>query len=238
MANFKRFMFDNFIVGEKEEEAFADDSSLEQESFAGDQVEEPSFQPEEEDVAPEFVREPAPMVNEAQQEAFQTLAKEIEQAREDGYEKGFTACRESTEAQQVELLQNLGKELKEIFSQIEKKTEAFEKNSVGVLVEALQKLVPSLLTEKAEEIVANFMKENFANIKNEPKLSFYIHPGIASAVQKEIVELARVNDFEGKISIHKDETLGLADCRIEWDNGGVERKSEEVLKKVEAFFVD
>ena len=43
--------------------------------------------------------------------------------------------------------------------------------------------------------------------------------------------MAHVFDFEGKITLHKDSSLAMGDCRVEWENGGVERNSADMLDK-------
>ena len=48
-----------------------------------------------------------------------------------------------------------------------------------------------------------------------------------------MIYIAALGDVEGKIALHKDASLGKADCRIEWENGGVERNSAELGKKIE-----
>ena len=45
-------------------------------------------------------------------------------------------------------------------------------------------------------------------------------------------KLANKNDYEGKISVHKDADMGLSDCRVEWKNGGVERNSSKIINKI------
>ena len=46
-------------------------------------------------------------------------------------------------------------------------------------------------------------------------------------------KLAEQNDFEGKIAVHKDNSLGLSDCKIEWKDGRIERRAEDFIDKVE-----
>ena len=82
------------------------------------------------------------------------------------------------------------------------------------------------------ELVSKFIADNFNNFKDEAKLSFYIHPDIISYAQQKIAALANSYDFEGKIALHKDASLAKSDCRIEWENGGVELKGADQLAKV------
>ena len=60
-----------------------------------------------------------------------------------------------------------------------------------------------------------------------------IHPDLAEAVKKNIAEIVVKNSFPGKIAVVRDETLLPGDCRIEWKNGGLERKTEDVLNQAE-----
>ena len=96
----------------------------------------------------------------------------------------------------------------------------------------LQKILPNLSNEHAVEILNRFLEDNFANFRTEPKLSFFFNPEIAPSMQQQIAKLAHIQDFEGKISLHKDNNLALSDCRIEWENGGVGRSSDKLLEKV------
>ena len=51
-------------------------------------------------------------------------------------------------------------------------------------------------------------------------------------------KLANANDFEGKISLHKDASMAPGDCRIEWKNGGIERSSHKMLEKIDNLLDD
>ena len=64
-------------------------------------------------------------------------------------------------------------------------------------------------------------------------MSFYFNPETIKDIQETIGKLANSNDFEGKISLHKDSSLGMADCRIEWENGGVELNNDKTLEKLD-----
>ena len=80
--------------------------------------------------------------------------------------------------------------------------------------------------------VKNFLAENFANFSSQETLSFSFNPEIIPQVADSIGRLAEQNDFEGKISVHKDISLGLSDCRVEWKSGGVERKTSSFINKI------
>ena len=119
---------------------------------------------------------------------------------------------------------------------ISDKEKQLENQALELAREVVVKLVPSIEKENAAALVAEFLSKNFKNFKNEAKLSFYFNPDIIKPMQETIARLANINDFEGKISLHKDASLSVSDCRIEWENGGVERSGEQALKKVGEIF--
>ena len=88
------------------------------------------------------------------------------------------------------------------------------------------------MEENAVALVDKFLQDNFNNFKYNEKLSFYINPDIISYIQDSIVKLANSNDFEGKISIHKDSSLERCACRVEWENGGVEYSPDKQLEQI------
>lgn len=232
MAEFKKFMFDNFIVEEPEEKV---------EEEAVEVVETP---------VPEIVPEPEPEVEDVQEAAYEEvvepepepvktyteeeLAEQIRIAEQNGYEKGFKSSQCSMDAASANVLNEINSRLLQLVTDEQKQNSEMEKQSLDLVLSIVRKLVPSLLSDEAKNIVNKFIADNFNNFKNESKLSFYIHPDIISCVQENIAKLANRHDFEGKIALHKDNSLGISDCRIEWENGGVERNAGHLADKIEA----
>lgn len=231
MADFKKFMFDNFVVDNKTNKSKKADE-VPVEKVEAEVVSKPVEQNKTEefetfDVDYEEVKEEK--VTYTQEE----LDSRVKIARDEGYEEGFKASQSSLEVNRIELLANVDANLLNIFEKIDAKVFEMEKDCAELLKAVLRKIVPGVLEEKAKEIVESFIKDNFVNIKKEAKLSFYANPEVIPYVQEVVAGLARASDFEGKISMHKDAGLGISDCRIEWEKGGVERNAEEILNKVD-----
>ena len=81
-------------------------------------------------------------------------------------------------------------------------------------------------------MIKKFLEDNFKNFSQESKLSFYFNSAVIAQAQQILANLARKYDFEGKITLHKDDSLGKSDCRVEWENGGVERNSSGLQAEV------
>ena len=161
------------------------------------------------------------------------LQEEIKQAKEEAYNKGLEEAKNSLEEKQNILLEDIKNQLMTIFASLDEKKSDMERSTLNFAVGLVKKILPTLEKERAEQEVKSFLAENFANFASQEALSFSFNPEIISQVADSIGRLAEQNDFEGKISVHKDVSLGLSDCRVEWKSGGVERKTSNILNKVE-----
>ncbi len=228
MVAYKKFEFDNFVVEDDDVnviETVDTELDISSEELTTSEV-ETIFEPEPE---PEPEIEPVIEVVTYSEEEMSAAKVQAEQI---GYDKGYQAKCEESDSAITTLLSNIDNKLFEVIASREQVQHELEQDFLALNRSVLQKLLPELSNEHATEILNRFLEKNFANFRAEPKLSFYFNPEIASAMQQQIAKLARLQDFEGKISLHKDSSLALADCRIEWENGGVGRSSDKLLEKV------
>ena len=221
MAELKKFLFDNFIIGGRETKQPEPEVEI---------VEEENLPPVEEVEEVETVEENIPQEETFSQEDLELKATEADRA---GYERGYEAARQEQIEENNRLLNDISQKLTVLLAQCEDTGKQYEQEAAKVLKQALQTLVPPLLEENAIAMVTKFLQDNFNNFKQNEKLSFYIHPDIISYIQDSIIKLAISNDFEGKIAIHKDSSLDKSSCRVEWDNGGVEYTPSGQLEQVE-----
>ena len=156
----------------------------------------------------------------------------IAQAQEVAYNKGFEEAKTAIIEKQNILLEDIKNQLMTIFASLEEKKSDLETSALNFAVSLVEKILPTLEKEVAEKEVKIFLAENFANFSSQESLSFSFNPDMLSHISSSIRRLAEQNDFEGKISVHKDLSLGLSDCRVEWKSGGVERKTSTVIDKV------
>lgn len=233
MAELRKFLFDNFVIEEKRKNK-------------PEVVEtEPEVLPIAETLPVEETKKDDDDVNDAAFEEIATpepkektfteaeVAEKIKAAEQAAYERGLKTARVGIENTISALLENINNRLMALLADSSRAEENAEQEIFALARAVVEKLVPSLTEENAADIVKKFIGENFNNFKNEAKLSFYIHPDIISYAQETIAKLANSYDFEGKIALHKDASIDKADCRIEWENGGVERNSAELGKKIE-----
>ncbi len=228
MVAYKKFEFDNFVVDDEEDNVIA---TIEAETTSPiiEDIIEPVVEDEE---TPSLELEPEPEIEVITFSEEELSAAKI-QAEQEGYNKGYQAKSEELENTINGVLIDINNKLSAIFSAQDKFQEQIEQDFMRFNRTILQKLLPELSDERAVDILNRFLENNFSNFRAEPKLSFFFSPQIASSMQEQIAKLAHIHDFEGKISLHKDNNLGLSECRIEWENGGVSCSFDNLLEKVD-----
>ena len=182
------------------------------------------FEEEHVDNAPEIIE---PSYSEEE------LKEAVKQAEEAAYSKGFQAASDDISEKHNLLLGDIKNQLMAIYAEIENKKSEIETSSLKFALGVIRKVLPTLERERAEAEVKSFLADNFANFAGQESLSFSFNPETVSLVAESIGRLAEQNDFEGKIAVHKDASLGVSDCRVEWKSGGVERSMTKTLDKIE-----
>ncbi len=228
-------MFDNFVIKNEADEAICDEN-LTDEMVSDEIVESVEAETEVEAVPVEIIQQET--VVEDIQIVENTYSEEefrnaIKTAEEVSYEKGFQAALNDETKQQNILLEDIKNQLMAIFASTEQRNIDMEKDNLRFMLSAIRKIFPTMEKENAAKEVQNFLSENFSSFAKQEVLSFSFNPSSASQAAKIIGKLAEQNDFEGKISVHKDETMGASDCRVEWKNGGSERNAAKILDQIE-----
>ncbi len=237
MAEYQKYMFDNFVITTpKKEDMPAMEEDSEAELVAPEIVEPEPVEAEpvafEEKVVEEEIKPVEHMYTESE------FTEAVAKAEAEGYEKGKQEVAETELNRHNILLEGIKNQLMAIFAAVEEKAANQEASAISFAVDLVRKLLPTLEKDRAEAEVKNFLAQNFANFSSQESLSFSFNPEVISLVADSIGRLAEQNDFEGKIAVHKDNSLGPSDCRVEWKNGGVERNIRKSLDKVEQMITE
>lgn len=244
MAEYRKYLFDNFVINEgKKKEASVDEplvDELETSNIEAEEEDDKAQANDEEIISEneniEFEPEPEPEPYIAPIEEMFTqddIDNAVAKAKEDAYAQGLQAAQESELNHQNLLLEEIKNQLSLIFADAEKQNDDQELSALRFMAAALHKLFPTLEKIDGVSEIKSFLDENFAKLSARKSLAFFLNPDMAKKAAPLIQKAAEHNDFEGKISIHKDENLGFSDCRIEWEEGYVERNTTKLLERLE-----
>lgn len=238
MAEYQKFMFDNFVIECDEEECVA----------------EPLVVPEDEDISvvsldtiEEVVEESFDTeVNEEREETAEIVIEEpkaptytqeemdmaVLTAEEKGFAKGKELALNDIEQQKQSTILQIEEQLKHLIISQEENTNLLENSALEIALAAVEKILPSLEHDVAKKEIEAFLMDNFSKFRRENNLAFCFNPNMAAEIAPILSKLANKHDYEGKISVHKDINLGLSDCKVEWKNGGVERNITKLKDKI------
>lgn len=229
MADYKKYMFDNFVINDKNPPKYVPEEIISSAEDKEDISEDKVFEVEE-------VEESQPIEEPQIKEitfSQEDMDKAVRQAEEQSYEKGYNAAISEKEKAETMLLDSINNRLMTILADISSNNASQEQSALRFAVSLVKKLLPQLEETVAVKEVESFIEDNFKNFSKEGSLSFCFNPEIIGDIAPKLSHLAEKHDYEGKIAIHKDISLGLSDCKIEWLNGGVEKNTAHAISRVE-----
>ena len=219
-------------------------------------ADEPAGAPPDETPVEETGTSPSPVEElqatvQAAQEALEQAVKPVftqdemdaakTAAHEDGYQTGFEEGRaaawqeamQSVEKQTSDTLTVIANSVKELLARSQNDSQAAFAAAVDFAMAVCRKAVPALSERHAIGEIAALLEKNFRFLKDEPKISLRLNPQLADRIKPMLAALVKRESFGGQIAVVRDDSLPVGDCRIEWKNGGLERKTQDVLNQTE-----
>lgn len=222
--------FEELILPVQEESTSVDTEERIEETEKTEEAEETGEEPAENEEIPQL-----PTFSEEEIEAAKLSSYE------DGYQKGLTEGQEtawkeamdSVEKQQADTLEIIADHLKKLQPVCQQAAETAFSTAVEFSMAVSRKIFPALAEREGLNEIRNLLEKNFHFLKEEPKISIRLHPDMVEPLKKVLAEIVIKESFPGKIAVIKDESIPVGDCKIEWKNGGLERKTEDVLNQAE-----
>ena len=165
-------------------------------------------------------------------------AEEIEAARQAGYAEGDAAGRQdAVNGIEKQLLNGLGRLVEQINAVAEDQArfqDLLTSRSVELALKAIRKMFPALAERdglvEIEAVLADCLRE----ARSEPKIVIRIAEDRKAPLQERVDALSAAAGHDGVVLVMGDDTLGPADCRVEWAEGGAERVVQHMWQEFEA----
>lgn len=151
----------------------------------------------------------------------------------EGRVRGMEEMRASAEALAAQMLTRIEEGAKGAFAAVDTATDSIKRDAVQAAILVLRKLAPGFAkTANLAEIEA-LVASCLGAVLEEPRVVVRVHDSFLDPLKERIADLAERSGFGGRVVLIADENLGVADCRVEWADGGAERDTDWMWNQIE-----
>ncbi|WP_282609744.1 FliH/SctL family protein [Pelagibius sp. Alg239-R121] len=153
----------------------------------------------------------------------------VELGREEGRTEAFAGIEQTTQ----NLLLNMTGRLGELMTEQPRMRADAAQEALQTVTTILQKMLPSLEKSAAMKEIESVVSECLLRAQDEPRLVVRVSERVLDAVKARVDALVASEGFEGKIVFLAAEGFGDSDVRVEWADGGAERKLEDLWQDID-----
>lgn len=164
--------------------------------------------------------------------------EELDQVAEESFQRGIAQGRAEAmtgiEQRQADTCQAVGDRIDGLLRGQRAAFDEMAGEMLELTYTLLRRLSPELARRGGLTEIEAVIAEIFHNLRDEPKVIARVHPDMLAGIAPRLDEAAARNGFEGQLVLRGDESLAEGDCRLEWADGGAERVSRELWRRIDA----
>lgn len=165
------------------------------------------------------------------------LVDEANQARKDSLAKGIEEGRAQAlgeiEAATKEAVLELTRVAQNLFDQHQQLESSLKQEMVHLSYAIASKLSSALIRSKPTAEVQALIEDCLATAAPEPRLVVRVSETICDEIAKQLDAMKNATSFAGDIVLIGEPKMTALDCRVEWPDGGTERKHDTVKHEIE-----
>jgi flagellar assembly protein FliH len=170
--------------------------------------------------------------------------EQLKAAERDGYKNGFVEGTQEgikqAESEQADVNRKLGETVEQFANSISPLLNDYhamviqlKKDLPRVALTIAKKAAGDALTENAAAAVESMALNAAQTMIGEPKIAVTVHTNLAAALEVKLKDLAsRMQSATAFIVVGSD-TIALADCRVEWKHGAMERHTGQLWAEID-----
>ena len=163
--------------------------------------------------------------------------EQLEQIKKDAYETGYTAGRKATGEEdtlrQTSILTRIAAELTDLVQNMQLLHVQHEKQLRSVIYTVARKVLPSFVAKNGLNEIQAMITDVMNEMGREPRLVVRVNEAQFDTISTKVNDIATQKAYAGKVVVLADAEIQSGDCRIEWADGGIERKAAEMVKTIE-----
>lgn len=164
----------------------------------------------------------------ALEEAQQTWETEAQAREAAAFDAGKTEALQSLEAQTLAQVQAMNQQLVALAGERAELEETVSKAAVELAELAALKISDVLIERAPGRLVAETVLNALPLVIGEARIVVRLAEPLIDHIKERMDEMALEAGFTGKVVLLGDERIAPGDCRIEWANGGIERRAAQI----------
>lgn len=165
---------------------------------------------------------------------------EIETARaaafQNGLLKGRAEAEQAVERSLTLLLEEVAAGTARMLRELEGEIRATRVEAAGLALAVARKLSGRLLAQAPLTEIEAMLADALAEHPDEPRIVVRLDENLLDALRRRLDPLLARNGFAGRVILIGEPGFEGADCRIEWPDGGTERRAAVIAGAVESVF--
>ncbi len=162
---------------------------------------------------------------------------ELDEARQAGYAEGrgvgLAEAAESAAAKAAVALESLAAKLPAFLAAQDAHAIAIQRQAIAALRIIVVKALPAYAAREPLAEIEALAAKCLAEAFDEPRVVLRVANDVYEAVRERIDAIAGASGYGGRIVLLADDKLSGGDARIEWADGGAERRLDEQMNEID-----
>lgn len=168
-----------------------------------------------------------------QRQRFSLTKAQMEQLKEDGRAEGQQAAEVLAAEATSRAVKELSHVLREQLHSAHQNLEAVRSEAYEVSMAVARKLSGALLDTCPQDAVKTTLREAARQAVREPKIILRASAAVIEAISESAESVVREEGFGGHLELTSDRSMRGADCRVEWEGGGLEQSMRVLENAIE-----
>ena len=154
-------------------------------------------------------------------------------AQKQGYSAGEAAEKQSQQAQLITLTTQLMQHMEQLVQEAMRQSQRQQDDLATIALIMARKMLPESIAEHALVGITTMVAQVCKDMAREPRLVVRVADALLDPLQQALTDITQRQAYAGKIVLLADDTLQIADCKIEWADGGIEYDTNAVWQQIE-----
>ncbi len=155
-------------------------------------------------------------------------------AREEGRQAALAEAAEGIDGRLAQAAEALVSGLAALAARDDELRRETETRAVELLRMVAAKAVPALVRKEPLADLEAMVIDCLREAADEPRIVLRVAPDLFEPMRRRLDPIAQGHGFGGKFVLLVDESLGPADGRLEWADGGAERNTARIARELDA----